>query len=153
MGQREGHDPSGCHSLHGRAGAGERKGKTVKPAATHFKLTRNAGLSFARSLREAIHLHPQSWGFSSRSRLGSASANGGFWDHAAKPPSLTCLRQLFPILQLRIKITSVTAVRNHITTTALKNICQRYTKCREELITTTLIKADTHRTSGEDTLG
>lgn len=72
----------------------------MKPASMHFKLTRNAGLSFARLHQGAIHLHPQSQGFSSCSRLGSASADRGFWDHAAKPPSPARLQQHLPISQL-----------------------------------------------------
>lgn len=67
-----------------------KKGETVKPAATYLKLARNAGLSFARS-----HPRPSAeLGTSRCSPRGSAPAEGGFGDHAAKPSSLACVSPL-----------------------------------------------------------
>lgn len=108
-GKREGHKPGRCHSRHIQAGAGGKKGETVKPAATRFKLARNAGLSFAWS-----HPRPSTeLGTSRCSPRGSAPAEGGFGDHAAKPRSLARLR--LPASRLSVGIKHHT-VRNHITT-------------------------------------
>lgn len=66
----------------------------MKPAATHFKMMPNAGLSFV--LGAAVHHDPQSWTFPAQGHVG----HRGFWEHMVKPCSLTHLQQHLPVLQL-----------------------------------------------------
>lgn len=91
MGKERDKSQSRCHRSPTQPGWSRReKGWAVKPAATHFEMMPNAGLSFA--LGAAVHRDPQSWAFPAALAQGHVG-HGGFWEHTVKPCSLAHLQR------------------------------------------------------------